>query len=144
MWITIIILSILGVLFGLLIFNARQKMKNLKDVKESEKIKVFTDQNFQNKIKTGMVLVDFWASWCMPCKMMVPVLNEVAEEVNGKVTIAKVNVDEQKATAAKFGIRSIPTMVLFQNGKEVKRIVGVKTKDYLLKEFDRRLNLKSI
>jgi len=144
MWITIIVLSILGVLFGLLIFNARQKMKNLKDVKESEKIKVFTDQNFQNKIKTGMVLVDFWASWCMPCKMMVPVLNEVAEEVNGKVTIAKVNVDEQKATAAKFGIRSIPTMVLFQNGKEVKRIVGVKTKDYLLKEFDRRLNLKSI
>ncbi len=90
-----------------------------------------------------MVLMDFWASWCMPCKMMVPVLNEVAEEVNGKVTIAKVNVDEQKATAAKFGIRSIPTMVLFQNNKEVKRIVGVKTKDYLLKEFDRRLSIQS-
>jgi thioredoxin 1 len=144
MWITIIVVSVLVVLVGLLIFNTRQKMKSLKDVKESEKIKVFTDQNFQNKIKTGMVLVDFWASWCMPCKMMVPVLNEVAEEVNGKVTIAKVNVDEQKATAAKFGIRSIPTMVLFHNGKEVKRIVGVKTKDYLLKEFDRRLSLKSI
>ena len=144
MWIIIIVVATLVVLVGLLIFNARQKMKNLKDVKESEKIKVFTDQNFQNKIKTGLVLVDFWASWCTPCKMMVPVLNEVAEEVNGKVTIAKVNVDEQKATAAKFGIRSIPTMVLFQNGKEVKRIVGVKTKDYLLKEFDRRLSLNSI
>lgn len=141
MWITIIVVAALVVLVGFLIFNTRQKMKSLKDVKESEKIKVFTDQNFQNKIKTGMVLVDFWASWCMPCKMMVPVLNEVAEEVYGKVTIAKVNVDEQKATAAKFGIRSIPTMVLFQNGKEVKRIVGVKTKDYLLKEFDRRLSL---
>ena len=144
MWITISIIGAVVVLAGILILNTRQKMKNLKDVKESEKIKVFTDQNFQNKIKTGMVLVDFWASWCMPCKMMVPVLNEVAEEVNGKVTIAKVNVDEQKATAAKFGIRSIPTMVLFHNGKEVKRIVGVKTKDYLLKEFDRRLSLKSI
>ena len=141
MWITITIIATLVILFGLLIFNARQKMKSLKDVKESENIKVFTDQNFQNKIKNGMVLVDFWASWCMPCKMMVPVLNEVAEEVNGKVTIAKVNVDEQKATAAKFGIRSIPTMILFQNGREVKRIVGVKTKDYLLKEFDRRINL---
>jgi len=141
MWITIIVLSILLVLFGLLILNARHKMKSLKNVKESEKIKVFTDQNFQNKIKNGMILVDFWASWCMPCKMMVPVLNEVAEEVNGKVTIAKVNVDEQKATAAKFGIRSIPTMILFQNGKEVKRIVGVKTKEYLLKEFDRRISL---
>ena len=144
MWITLTVLAVMFVLVGLLVFNTRQKMKSLKDVKESDKIKVFTDQNFQNKIKTGMVLVDFWASWCMPCKMMVPVLNEVAEEVNGKVTIAKVNVDEQKATAAKFGIRSIPTMVLFQNGKEVKRIVGVKTKDYLLKEFDRRLSLKSI
>ena len=141
MWITITIIATLVILFGLLIFNARQKMNSLKDVKESEKIKVFTDQNFQNKIKNGMVLVDFWASWCMPCKMMVPVLNEVAEEVNGKVTIAKVNVDEQKATAAKFGIRSIPTMILFQNGREVKRIVGVKTKDYLLKEFDRRISL---
>ena len=72
---------------------------------------------------------------------MIPVLNEVAEEAGDKVTIAKVNVDEQKATAAKFGIRSIPTMILFQNGKEVKRIVGVKTKDYLLKEFDRRVSL---
>ena len=144
MWITISVIAALVVLAGILILNTRQKMKNLKDVKESEKIKIFTDQNFQNKIKNGMVLVDFWASWCMPCKMMVPVLNEVAEEVNGKVTIAKVNVDEQKATAAKFGIRSIPTMVLFHNGKEVKRIVGVKTKDYLLKEFDRRLSLKTI
>lgn len=95
MWITIMVIAALVVLVGLLIVNTRQKRKNVKDVKESEKIKVFTDQNFQNKIKTGMVLVDFWASWCMPCKMMVPVLNEVAEEVNGKVTIAKVNVDEQ-------------------------------------------------
>jgi len=141
MWITIIVLAALVVLVGLLILNARQRMKSFKDVKESEKIKIFTDQNFQNKIKTGTVLVDFWAVWCMPCKMMVPVLNELAEETNGKVIIAKVNVDEQKATAAKFSIRSIPTMILFQNGKEVKRIVGVKTKEYLLKEFDRRINL---
>ncbi len=141
MWITISILAVLVVLIGFLIFNARQKMKNLKDVRSSDKVKELTDQNFQNKIKTGMVLVDFWAAWCMPCKMMIPVLNEVAEEAGEKVTIAKVNVDEQKATAAKFGIRSIPTMILFQNGKEVKRIVGVKSKDYLLKEFDRRFNL---
>ena len=141
MWITISILAVLVVLIGFLIFNARQKMKNLKDVKSSDKVKELTDQNFQNKIKTGMVLVDFWAAWCMPCKLMIPVLNEVAEEAGEKVTIAKVNVDEQKATAAKFGIRRIPTMILFQNGKEVKRIVGVKSKDYLLKEFDRRFNL---
>ncbi|MEI6681957.1 MAG: thioredoxin [Bacteroidota bacterium] len=137
MWITIISVGTLAVLLGLLILNARKRMKSLKDVKDSDKVVMLTDQNFQNKIKTGTILVDFWAAWCMPCKMMVPVLNEVAEETHGSVTIAKVNVDEQKATAARFGIRSIPTMILFQNGREVKRIVGVKTKDYILKELDR-------
>ena len=141
MWITIIILAVLAVLVAFLIISTKKKMESLNNVKESEKVINLTDLNFQNKIKTGMVLVDFWASWCMPCKMMIPVLNEVAEETQGKVTIAKVNVDEQKATAAKFGIRSIPTMILFQNGREVKRIVGVKTKDYLLKGFDRRTSL---
>jgi len=135
------VLAVLAILIVLFIVNTRQRMKSLKDVKDSEKIKILTDKNFQNKIKTGTVLVDFWAAWCMPCKLMVPVLNEVAEETGEKVTIAKVNVDEQKLTAARFGIRSIPTMILFQNGKEVKRIVGVKTKEYLLKEFDRRNNL---
>ncbi len=141
MWITIIISGVLVLLVGLLILNARQRMNSLGDVKDSEKIKILTDLNFQNKIKSGTVLVDFWASWCVPCKMMIPVLNEVADEVKGNISIAKVNVDEQKATASKFGIRSIPTMILFQNGREVKRITGVKTKDYLLKELDRRINL---
>ena len=141
MWIAIIVVGALAGMVGLLILNARKQMKNLKDVKDSDKVKILTDLNFQNKIRTGTVLVDFWASWCVPCKMMVPVLNEVADQANGKFTIAKVNVDEQKATAAKFGIRSIPTMILFQNGREVKRITGVKTKDYLLKELDRRISL---
>ena len=141
MWITISVISVLEILVGLLILNTRRQMKNLKDVKDSEKVQILTDLNFQNKIKTGTVLVDFWASWCVPCKMMIPVLNEVAEGANGKFTIAKVNVDEQKVTVSKFAIRSIPTMILFQNGREVKRITGVKTKDYLLKELDRRINL---
>ncbi len=141
MCITIFISGVLVFLVGLLILYARQLMNSLGDVKDSEKIKILTDLNFQNKIKSGTVLVDFWASWCVPCKMMIPVLNEVADEVKGNISIAKVNVDEQKATASKFGIRSIPTMILFQNGREVKRITGVKTKDYLLKELDRRINL---
>ncbi len=137
MWITIISVGTLVILVGLLILNARKHMESLKDVSDSDKVTVLTDQNFQNKIKSGTVLVDFWAAWCMPCKMMVPVLNEVAEETHDRVTVAKVNVDEQKATAARFGIRSIPTMILFQNGREVRRIVGVKTRDYILKELDR-------
>jgi thioredoxin 1 len=129
---------VLLVLFALLFLNTRNRMKSLKDVKSSEKVLTLTDQNFSNKVKSGVVLVDFWAEWCMPCKMMIPVLNELAEEVQGKVSIAKLNVDEQKKTASGFSVRSIPTMVLFKNGKEIHRFVGVKTKDYLLRELDRR------
>ena len=140
MWIAIIGVSALVILVALLILNMKRRIESLKNVKESDKVMILTDQNFQNKIKSGTVLVDFWAAWCMPCKMMIPVLNEVAEEAGERVTIAKVNVDEQKATAARFGIRSIPTMILFHNGREVKRIVGVKTKSYLLKELDRTTN----
>ena len=138
MLITLFVTVALAGFATLLILNARKRMKSLSGVKASEKVIILTDLNFQNKIKAGTVLVDFWASWCMPCKMMAPILNELAEEASGKVTIGKVNVDEQKATAAKFGIRSIPTMIIFQNGREVKRITGVKSKDYLLKALDRR------
>lgn len=138
MLITFIVLGVVLLLFVFLIYRAKHKMNQLKDVKDSEKVKILTDQNFSVKTKTGIVLVDFWASWCMPCKLMAPVLNELAEETDGKVTIAKLNVDEAKATASKFSVRSIPTLILFKNGKEIHRFVGVKTKDYLLKELDRR------
>ena len=117
MWITFIVLGALVVLFGLLILNTRNRMKSLKDVKSSEKVLTLTDQNFSNKVRSGIVLVDFWAEWCMPCKMMIPVLNELSEEVDGSVSIAKLNVHEQKKTAAGFKVRSIPTVILFRNGK---------------------------
>lgn len=123
---------------GYLVIRAKRQMNQLKNVKDSDKVKILTDQNFANQTKSGTVLVDFWASWCMPCKLMVPVLNELAEEVYGRVTVAKLDVDQSKATASKFAVRSIPTLILFKNGKEVHRFVGVKTKDYLLKELDRR------
>jgi thioredoxin 1 len=138
MQITFIILGVLFLFIAFMVYRTKQRMNQLKDVKDSEKVKILTDQNFSVKTKTGTVLVDFWASWCMPCKLMVPVLNELAEETNGKVTIAKLNVDNAQATASKFSVRSIPTLILFKNGKEVHRFVGVKSKDYLLKELDRR------
>lgn len=138
MWITIGILGILVILIAVLVLISRQRYKSLKDVTSSGKIKILTDQNFNATIKEGIVLVDFWATWCMPCKIMVPVLNDLAEAVNGNVTIGKLDVDVAKKTAAAFKIRSIPTMVLFKNGKEIHRFVGVKTKEYLIKELDRR------
>jgi thioredoxin 1 len=138
MIITFVVLAILAVLIILLFLSAKRKMKSMENIPDSNKIHVLTDQNFIHKTKSGMVLVDFWASWCMPCKMMVPVLNEVAEEAGKKVMIGKLNVEEEKATASAFKVRSIPTMVLFKNGREIHRFTGVKTKEYILRELDRR------
>ena len=85
-----------------------------------------TDKDFEEKvIKSGTpVLVDFWASWCGPCKMAEPVLDELSEAYKGKVGISKLNVDENQATTQKFGVMSIPTTILFKEGKELGRQVG--------------------
>jgi thioredoxin 1 len=138
MWITLIIIGTVAFGLTILIILAKRKMGSIETVANSPKVANFTDQNFSNKVKSGFVLVDFWASWCIPCKLMTPVLNELADETEGKVSIGKLNVDEAEATASKFSVRSIPTLILFKNGKEIHRFVGVKTKDYLLRELDRR------
>ena len=138
MWITFVVLGVVVSAFTMLLVVAKRKMGRITSVANSAKVFNFTDQNFSNKIKSGVVLVDFWAAWCGPCKMMGPVLNDLAEDVEGKVTIAKVNVEEQKMTASKFKIRSIPTMILFKNGTEIHRFTGFKSKETILREFDRR------
>lgn len=87
---------------------------------------VITNENFEQEVlKSDIpVLVDFWAVWCGPCQMLGPVISQIAEEQEGKVKVGKVNVDEQQALAAKFGITSIPTMIVFKNGKPVNQGVG--------------------
>jgi thioredoxin 1 len=85
-----------------------------------------TDSTFEQTIKNEeLVLVDFWAPWCGPCNFLAPILDELSEQMDGKVTIAKLNVDENPETARKFGILSIPTLKLFKNGIEVETRVGV-------------------
>lgn len=88
------------------------------------------DSNFNAEVidSKEAVLVDFWAEWCGPCKKIAPVVEEIAKEYEGKIKVAKVNVDEGKATASKFGIMSIPTLLFFKNGKIVKQVVGVVAK----------------
>jgi thioredoxin 1 len=130
-----IIVGLIILAFGLLIFVAKAKMKNLPIVADHEKILTLTDKNFQNQTKGKVVLVDFWAAWCAPCRMMAPVLNEIAGELNGKAHIGKVNVEQYQSLAQKFKVRGIPTMILFKDGKEVNRFVGVKPKDVLLKSL---------
>lgn len=122
------------VLVGFLVYSY-SKMKNIKEVPPSKKIKTLNNKNYKTVIRNGTVLVDFWAPWCAPCKMIAPSLNEIAEEESNRVTIAKVNVDQNKALAEKYQIRNIPTLIVFKNGKEEKRIMGVKPKKAILKEL---------
>lgn len=88
-------------------------------------IKELNDANFDATVGNGLVLVDFWAPWCGPCRMQGPILEQLAAEMGTDLTISKVNVDEAGVVASRFGIRSIPTLILFQNGKAVQQWVGV-------------------
>lgn len=95
-------------------------------------VKETTTAEFDQEIKTGLVLVDFHAEWCGPCKMLGPILGEISGEVEGKAKIIKVNVDEAADIAKKFGISSIPTVILFKDGQKLDQFVGLKTKEDIL------------
>ncbi len=100
-------------------------------------IKELTQETFTEAIKAQKpILVDFWASWCGPCRMLSPVIDSLSEEYDAKIDVGKVNVDEQGALAAQFGIVSIPTVILFKDGKESKRIIGVHDADDYRDEID--------
>lgn len=91
-----------------------------------------TDENFQQTIAKGLTLVDFYATWCGPCRMIAPIVEQLATKVEGKASIAKLDIDQAQQTTASLQITSVPTLILFKDGKEVKRVVGVKDLDYLL------------
>ncbi len=118
---------------GLIVFSYF-KMKNTPEVKKSDNIKVLNAKNFKMYIRGGLVLVDFWASWCAPCKMLVPVLNDIADNEGDKLTVCKINVEQYQQVASKNKIKNLPTLVLYKNGAEVSRIVGVKSKKAIMKE----------
>lgn len=96
-----------------------------------------SSENFQEEVLNSNlpVLVDFYADWCGPCKMMAPIVEKVAEELEGKAKVGKVNVDQNQDLAIKYNIMSIPTIIIFKNGEESRRIVGVRDKEELLKAF---------
>ena len=100
-----------------------------------------TDQSFEEQVEkaTLPVLVDFWADWCMPCKMIAPIVEDLAEEYDGKVSFAKVDVDSNPNIAMKFGIRSIPTLLVFKDGAPIDQVVGAVPKAVLKKRLESAL-----
>lgn len=105
----------------------------------SEKVKNLTDTDFDQQVKDGVVLVDFWAEWCAPCRRLAPTVEQLAEEYNGRITVAKVNIDENPMVPSKFMIRGIPTLLLFKDGDLKETVVGLAGKDDLARLLDKHL-----
>lgn len=108
---------------------------------ETHTVATVSDQEFQNSVleATTPVVVDFWAPWCGPCRMVSPIVEELSTEYGEKVRFAKMNTDDNEVTATQFGIWSIPTLIIFKDGKEINRLVGFAPKEQLKRQIDRSL-----
>jgi len=125
-----------GIFVILLIWAFYKRYKALKSydpANDSDKLVVLTDSNFKKTISNGVTLVDFWAEWCTPCKIQGPIVSDIAEEMSQVAKIAKLDVQAYQKTARELGIRNIPTIIIFKNGKIFRQFVGVKTKSVLTK-----------
>src|SRR5690606_24349420 len=109
----------------------------------SDKLITLRTQNFKLNIRQGISLVDVWAPWCSPCKIVAPIINEIAETESGFI-VGKVNVDEEIELAQKYNIKNIPTFILFKNGVEVRRFTGIKTKNFFLREINKIIGKKQV
>ncbi|HMM10497.1 MAG TPA: thioredoxin [Bacteroidales bacterium] len=101
---------------------------------------ILSDQNFDETVASGLSLVDFWAPWCGPCRIVGPIISTLASDYEGRMKVGKLNVDENPLTAAKYGIRSIPTIMIFKDGKLVEKVVGAKPKPVLEKMIQKYLS----
>ena len=105
----------------------------------SEKVKTLTDSNFDDEKKSGVVLVDFWAEWCGPCRRLAPTVDALATEFDGRATVAKLNVDENPTIPERYAVRGIPTLLLFKECELTETIVGLRGKEDIAKLIERHL-----
>lgn len=98
----------------------------------AENLVHLTDENFQQTIEKGVTLVDFYATWCGPCRMIAPIIEQLASMLHGKARVAKLDIDQAQQATGTLQITSVPTVILFRDGKEMKRVVGIKDLDYFL------------
>ncbi len=138
----IIVLVIVVLLGGYLIFSIASYKKVLKQSEEeaSENLIHLNDKNFSAVISRGISLVDFWAAWCKPCVFLAPIINQLADEYGDKVNVGKFDVEASKRIPSRLKIMSIPTVIIFKNGKEVQRFVGVKSYNVYKKALEKLLN----
>ena len=106
---------------------------------EEKTVVKMTDANFNDKISKGVTLVDFWATWCGPCRRQGPIVEEIAGEIGGKALIGKLDVDRNKKISSEYYIRTIPTIIIFKDGKVMERLVGLQTKESLVAAINRYL-----
>ena len=106
----------------------------------SDKVKTFTDGNFDQETKDGVVLVDFWAEWCGPCRRLAPTVDALAGEFDGRMTVAKLNVDENPSVPGRFLIRGIPTLLLFKDGQVAETLVGLASKEDIARLIEKHLS----
>ena len=138
-WNLILPVIILGAIVLFLIirmYKMRHLLGGATGPETSENTIGLNDKNFEAIIAKGVSLVDFWAPWCAPCRMQGPIVNQLADEIGDKANICKMDIDQNKKTAAKLGIQSIPTIMIFKNGKLVKKLIGIKPKNQLQKEIE--------
>ncbi len=136
----IIVLIIIAVLGGYLILSiAKYKnvLKNFDQKNQSKFIVKLNDKNFSAVTAKGITVVDFWAAWCKPCVFLAPIINDLAEHYQGKIKIGKLDVEANRKIASKYKVMNIPTVIIFKNGKEVQRIIGVKPFNYYKKLIDK-------